>query len=285
MGLPDSSPPIIPSDLVDLTDFYSRAVAVGQNDSIYIGGTATTPNNSSEPYPYAFLQIPADGLGSITSCSGYWDNTNAQQAITNLFLLPNGTLAFAGYGNEGVGVGRYKQPSSCALDELYGTNGIWYSTNWTSLDDAWFETDGSVDLRVSTFSLPTSLTSLVHIDPDGQQTAAVDLPLCFKCDDTDTYDWTPSITRAPDNRYLALGRLQPASNASTNASMVVAYYTSDLKPDMSVGNHGIVTIPVSAAWIFGLRAVYTPDGSRTVVVGRMPGGNLIEHLVVARIWN
>ncbi|MCL2776374.1 MAG: hypothetical protein FWD73_00105 [Polyangiaceae bacterium] len=81
------------------------------------------------------------------------------------------------------------------------------------------------------------------------------------------------ITRAADGRYLvAGGQLQPAGNIF----MAVAYYKSNLTRDTSIGNQdGIVPIPVSTALTnppngsvrgVGLRAVYIPDGSRTVVV-------------------
>ncbi|MCL2776974.1 MAG: hypothetical protein FWD73_03145 [Polyangiaceae bacterium] len=265
--------------------FYSYAIAVGQNDSIYSGGIAI----ASPSDPYALLQIPVNGQPadgqSMLGCSGSWNDANFfEQAITNLSLLPDGTLAFAGFGKTpngdiGVGVGRYTQPpSSCDLDPNYGINGTWYSTDWTNLYDAFFETDGSVDLLVG--KSDTSANSLVHIEPDGQQTVKVDLPLD---------GGSSGITRAPDGRYLVAG----AQSSQDGLLMAVAYYNSDWTPDMSIGNQGIVTIPVPTALTSptgtGLRAVYTPDGSRTVVVGSISGanaaGDAVEHLVVARIWN
>jgi len=271
---------------------------VGQDGNIYVGGGAEvlTPNTSAI-YPYVFLQIPtngisADGQGSVPYCWRFWDNdnTNNSQHITNLSLLSSGALAFAGVGRDstgsvgGVGVGRYQQPpSSCTLDTQYGTNGLWYSTDWQSIGDALFETDdGSVDLLVGNGTTNPSANSLVRVDPTGKQTADVDLPF---------YGY--GITRASDSRYLVTGQLPLAGNDS----MVVAYYkyntASGFTPDTFIGNQGVVNIPVSTALTnptgIGLRAVYMPDGSRTVVVGSMLGtnaaGNTVEHLVVARIWN
>ncbi|MCL2779753.1 MAG: hypothetical protein FWD73_17310 [Polyangiaceae bacterium] len=80
---------------------------------------------------------------------------------------------------------------------------------------------------------------------------------------------------------------------SSNYSIAVVYYNSDLTRDMSIGNQGIVSIPVPTAWpypiVTGLRAVYMPDGERTVVVGSVQGTNAagatVSHFVVARIWN
>ncbi|MCL2778680.1 MAG: hypothetical protein FWD73_11800 [Polyangiaceae bacterium] len=268
----DSSPPIP----AGWTSFDSFTVAVGQNDSIYAGGRA---NNGSGIYPYAFLQLPATGQGSIPICSGSWDSSNS---ISYLSLLPTGALAFVGSSvSRGVGVGRYKEPSSCALDESYGTNGTWYSTDWQILSDALFETDGSVDLLVGNRS--TRAYSLVRLDPNGNPTAYEDIL-------SGSMGGSNGITRAPDGRYLVAGQHESGGNAF----MDVAYYNSDLKPDMSIGNQGIVTIPVFSTVLtnptgIGLRAVYTLDGSRTMVVGSISGinaaGTNVEHLVVARIWN
>ena len=283
--------PQIPADWSYL---YPYAVAVGQDHNIYAGGVAYVTNDGSEPY--AFLQIPdngqpPDGQGSTSGCAGSpWDNTSNKEQITNLSLLPNGALAFAGYGVDlstglivGVGVDRYSQPSPCTPDPNYGPNndGVWYSTDWQALSDALFETDGSVDLLVG--KTGASTYSLVRIDPTGKQTTKVDLPFSAG---------SSGITRAPapDNRYFVAGQYPPASNAS----MAVAYYnTSNLTPDTSIGNKGVITIPVPTALTgptgVGLRAVYMPDGMRTVVVGSMHGANTagtaVEHLVVARIWN
>jgi hypothetical protein len=115
------------------------------------------------------------------------------------------------------------------------------------------------------------------------------------------------ITRAPDSRYLVAG----AQLSQGGALMAVAYYNSDLTPDTSVGDQGIVTISVPVSTTLtnptgvGLRAVYTPDGSRTVIIGSIHGQKAVmkadgtpaidangqkvyndaEHIVVARIWN
>lgn len=114
----------------------------------------------------------------------------------------------------------------------------------------------------------SSTHSLVQIDKKGQFAATVGL----------TLNGASGITRAPDGGYLFAG--------SQAGNMAVAYYNSNLKPDSSIGTQGVVAIPVGGS---GLRAVYTPDGSRTVVVGSMRGtnadGTAVEHLVVARILN
>ncbi|MCL2779416.1 MAG: hypothetical protein FWD73_15590 [Polyangiaceae bacterium] len=258
---------------------YLSAVAAGENDSIYVGGSDFV---SSDSKLYAFLQIPANGQGSMSGCSGFLDNTapSTSQSITNLALLPTGALAFVSTGGR-IGVGRYLHPqSSCDLDPTYGNQGIWYYADYSSLPDAVFEADGSVDLLVGKASTSPTVYSLVHIEPDGQHAAQVDLPL------GGSYT---GITRAPDTRYLVAGQFQPAANAS----MDVAYYKSDLTSDTSVGNqNGIVTILVHTDLAnptgTGLRAVYTPDGERTIVVGSISGttaGPYVQHFVVARIWN
>jgi len=264
--------------------FYPEdVVAVGQDDSIYVGGSAKVSNNGPGT-KYAFLQIPANGQGNtrgMHGCSGAWDKTNESQYITKLSLLSTGALVFAGTGTvkglstsrDGVGVGRYNQPTSCALDPNYGNKGIWYSKAWHHLEDAVFEADGSVDLLVSNGVTP-EVYSIVRINKNGNLEAKVDLPLYA----------ASGITRVPDGRYLvAGGHEQPVGKNS----MAVACYTSDLKPDTSIGKQGVAIMPVSTTLSdygserkIGLRAVYTPDGSRTVVVGRID-----SHLVVARIWN
>ncbi|MCL2778457.1 MAG: hypothetical protein FWD73_10675 [Polyangiaceae bacterium] len=294
----NSSPPIIPADW---PYFQPEAVAVGQDDSIYVGGYTDDhiPN-----YPYAFLQIPANGQPAdgqmMHGCSGSYNNTDYWQYITHLSLLPTGALAFAGVSVEGpssnrggLGVGRYKQPSSCTLDEKYGPNGngTWSSPDWSYLGDAFFETDGSVDLLVDKGTNPPYVYSIVHLDPAGNPAAPVDSPLvCYNENTLSTYGC--SITRAPDGRYLVAGQYQDPTAGSD--SMAVAYYTSDLQPDTSIGNQdGIVTIPVSTAltdhYVYAMRAVYTPDGLRTVVVGSISGGNAagadVVRIIVARIWN
>jgi hypothetical protein len=157
-----------------------------------------------------------------------------------------------------------------------------------------FETDGSVDLLAGSAG---AIHSLIHIDPTGKQTTNVDVPFYYGY----------GITRALDGRYIVVGR-QPLVG---HTSMDVAYYNSDLTPDMSVGTQGIVNISILKSTILinptgvGLRAVYTPDGSRTIVVGRIDGQKAaknadgasqldangqpvytdVEHFVVARIWN
>ncbi|MCL2778459.1 MAG: hypothetical protein FWD73_10685, partial [Polyangiaceae bacterium] len=265
------SPPIP----ANWTSFTPHAFVVGQNDSIYAGGQASVSNTT----PSALLQIQANWQAG---CSGSWDNTN-YPSITKLSLLPTGALAFAGNTSVGVGVGRsQKSPSSCALDTTYG---VWSSTDWTYLGDAWFETDGSVDLLVGKGAYPY-VYSIVRINKDGELEAKVDLPL-------DSYYY--GITRAPDGRYLVAGHQSTASNDS----MAVAYYNFDLTPDMSIGKQGVITIPVSTVLTnplgsslagVGWRALYTPDSSQTVVVGSIRGLSavsplVVDHLVVARIWN
>ncbi|MCL2779660.1 MAG: hypothetical protein FWD73_16845 [Polyangiaceae bacterium] len=291
----NSSPPI-PDNWVS---FFPYAVVVDQDGSIYAGGETTFLNNNGfYTREYSFLQIATNEQGRMPGCSGSWDNANYQY-ITKLSLLPTGALAFAGIdtkvdftGNVGVGVGRSPQPQSpCDLDLNYGDKGIWHSTDWQILGDAFFEIDGSVDLLVGSTSTTPGVYSLVHIDPTGKQTANVESPLvCYGY----TYGiYFCSITRAPepDRRYLVAGQLQPAGNDS----MAVVYYKSDLTPDTSIGDQGsgIVNIPVHTALTnstgVGLRAVYMPDGERTVVVGSISGvtatNATVAHLVVARIWN
>jgi hypothetical protein len=125
----------------------------------------------------------------------------------------------------------------------------------------------------------------------------VALPLlCSYCNGSDEgfSAGSGSITRASDGRYLVAGQLQQAGNDS----MAVAYYkyNSGFAPDTNIGDqsNNIVNIPVSTALTnptgVGLHAVYTPDGLRIVVVGRMllgknTDGKAVEHFVVARIWN
>ncbi|MCL2779039.1 MAG: hypothetical protein FWD73_13640 [Polyangiaceae bacterium] len=285
------------------TSFYLYAIAVGPDDSIYAGGWASIPSSSSAE-PYALIQIPANGQGSMPICSGFGD-TNHRQVINNLSLLPTGALAFAGpsyslTAGESIRVGRYPHPPSCDLDPNYGNNdenkGIWYSTDWQFFADAFFETDGSVDLLAGQSG--TSTYSLVRIDNTGSPAAPVSLPVvCSYCnvyENSSFHDGgNGGITRAPDGRYLVAGQYK--DQATGNTSMVVAYYNSDLTPDMTMGNQGVVTIPIpistplASPILGGLRAVYTPDGSLTVVVGRISGknaaGTAVQHLVVARIWN
>ncbi|MCL2777333.1 MAG: hypothetical protein FWD73_04960 [Polyangiaceae bacterium] len=273
----------------DWNDFYPYAVAVGQDDSIYAGGDTridiNTNNGLFETEAYAFLQVSAngqrpDGQGSMPACLVKPTDVTNPHYITNLSLLPTGALAFAGgsFDNSSVGVGRYQDPSSCLLDEQYGINGVRYSSDWVYLNDALFETDGSVDFLTYR---GTGAYSLVRIDPAGNPTAIVDLPL-----------YAPTgITRAPDGRYLVVGG--PPSGGL--GSMVVAYYNYnfDWTPDTSIGKQGIVNIPIynplSDPRVYGMRAMPMPDGSRTVVVGSIYGGNAagdtVEHFVVARIWN
>ncbi|MCL2779717.1 MAG: hypothetical protein FWD73_17130 [Polyangiaceae bacterium] len=289
---------------------YSYAVAVGQNGNIYYGGYASVPATGTN-LPYAFIQIPTTGQGNLYGCPGSWTTNSLYQDMTRLSLLPSGALAFAGIATDstgnssvGIGIGRYLQPpTSCNLDPNYGTNGVWYSTDWQFVGDALFETDGSVDLLVgkaspnpdvlSPSTNPTAY-SLVHIDPSGKQLTKADSPLvCYYCSYTEsTGSGYVGVTRAPapDNRYLIAGKYPPAGNAS----MAVVYYNSDLTPDTSMGNKGVITIPVSTALTsptgVGVRAVYTPDKQQTIVVGSMHGRNaatntIVEHFVVARIWN
>ncbi|MCL2776768.1 MAG: delta-60 repeat domain-containing protein [Polyangiaceae bacterium] len=267
-------------------------IALGPNDSIYAGGVIyfnwNKPGNS---FPYAFRQFPADG---VPGCTGVWNNDQDLNFIRKLFLLPTGafagSLAFAGTAvmnglgsGKGIGVGRYKQPSSCTLDPNYGNNaenkGTWYSTDWKYLSDVLFETDGSVDLLAGT---STSARSLVRISKDGQQATYVDLPL---------YNGN-GITRTSNGRYLIAGQYEDSTTGNT--SMAIVYYNSGLTIDTTIGDqNGIVTIPVTTnltgSNVTGLRAVYMPDNSRTVVVGSVSGknadGNSVTHLVVARIWN
>jgi hypothetical protein len=226
----------------------------------------------------------------MSGCSGFWGNaqTLATPYITHLSSLPTGALAFAGDNSVGVGVGRYNVPlSSCALDTAYGDTadgltktGTWQSTEWTYIQDAFFETDGSVDLLARKGASPSYVYSIVRIDQNGTLETKVDLPFF-----TSAY----SITRAPDGRYIVAGN-------QSSASMAVAYYKTDLTLDTSIGNqNGFISLSgdttlTNTSW-YGVRAMYTPDGERTVVVGGLYGEDAIndptgaDHLVVARIWN
>ncbi|MCL2776959.1 MAG: delta-60 repeat domain-containing protein [Polyangiaceae bacterium] len=287
-GVLDDTFNTVESNLIsNWTPFWSYAITVGQDGAIYAGGHGTVQGFTppSGVNPYAFLQISDYGMppdGHMLGCSNYsnYVTTAGWQNITHLSLLPTGALAFtinlekSATSGGGTGVGRFSQPASCTLDGTYGTNGsgVWSSTAFDVVD-ALFETTGSVDL--------TTGESLVHIDPTGKSMTSTDLPLSGG-----------GITRAPDGRYLVAGQYPPAGKNS----MAVVYYSysnGGFTPDMSVGKQGVITIPVSTALGYpagvGLRAVYTPDGSSTVVVGSMQGlnadGTAVEHLVVARILN
>ncbi|MCL2779212.1 MAG: delta-60 repeat domain-containing protein [Polyangiaceae bacterium] len=265
--------------VLDATLFNTKspiyAVFAGPNDSIYVGGL--TP----------FLQISATGQGIMASCPGF--SLNGNTMITNMSLLPTGALAFTigAYLSNGLGVGRYTDPSNCTLDENYGTNGgVWYSPDWRGFADALFETDGSVDLLPGKANTNPRIYSLVRIDPTGNPTTIMDLPLDVGSGG--------GITRAPDGRYIVAGH-----QSTSTTSMDVAYYNydnTDFTPDMTIGTQGIVNISIPKSTTLtnlttgvGLRAVYTPDGSRTVVVGSIQGTNAagtpVQHFVVARIWN
>ncbi|MCL2779729.1 MAG: hypothetical protein FWD73_17190 [Polyangiaceae bacterium] len=264
------------------TSFSPAAVVVGPDDSVYAGGSAYTPSGGSFTHPYAFLHVPTDGQGRPGCAEPSWNNINgSSESINKLSLLPTGALVFAGGTNSsgsttdgaGVGVGRCQQPqSSCE------TNGVWSSTTLSYFSDALFDTDESVYLLTGASS---ATNSLVHIDPTGKLVAMVTVPFYI----------ARGITRAPDGRYLVAGRQQ-----ASNSPMAVAYYNSDLTLDKSIGDQGVVTIPIPASTTLtnpnaiGLRAVYMSDGSRTVVVGGIFGVDAVTkasvyHLVVARIWN
>jgi len=193
-GILDTTFPIPIPIPAGWTSFSLWAVAVGQDDSIYAGGFANIPDNGTLIAPYAFLQIPTNGQGSMPGCSGSWNNFNqGGQYITHLSVLPTGALIFAGYDvqSSGVGVGLCNQPSSrCDLDANYGIGGRWFSTDWTYLYDAFFETDGGVDLLAR--SRGTTAYSIVRIDSTGHSTDSVDLPF--------VEDHGGGITRASDGR-------------------------------------------------------------------------------------
>jgi uncharacterized delta-60 repeat protein len=314
----------------NLNDYrvFPTAIAVAADGSIYAGVNflpVTTPGAATASYWYAFFQIGADGQrnfvdaeSNFVGCTGSWASDKfSWNFLTHMFLLPTaGAVAFAGVGqtpSSQVAIGRYSSLSTCTLDDQYGgiagtvgtegTKGISYFTDWAYLDDAFLESDGSIAFLARTVDGNTTY-SLVHVDPTGTQTKSVkslayDGSRLSGKDRTDNSNIvtfvTGGVTRAPDGRYLVAGENTPAGNTS----MAIAYYTSDLTPDPTIGTKGVITIPTKIASTtgIGLRAVYTPDGSRTIVVGVEHGtraatdsaNNPItvptEHLVVARIWN
>ena len=269
-------------------NFTAAAITIASDESIYVGSSDLRLGvGATIPDPYGIIQIQPNGqfgTESFSSCVGFWSSQQELNSLTSLLIHPTtGALVLTGNDGAGIGVIRY-QPLSCARDPQYGGGtGIAYFKNWQDLDDSFLEADGSIDLlaRVDT----GGIYSLVHINATGTQMNNVS---------TLAYSTgrgggpTGGVTRAPDGHILVAGEKLPAGNSS----MAVAYYKSDLTLDTLIGNQGIVTIPITLANTFGvgLRAIYTPDGQKTIVVGvahRTDGETFVtsENLVVARIWN